>query len=159
MSENLPKKIIEIGITSARRQSSGPHFSGTAGTFRCPAGRPPRCYTQHHPEDPAPLGPTSLVIMGRRTQSEVHLHLLTRLELYAPNPSRLRLLELAHKALHRPLEITESVLLNQILINALGAQAHLHLTSNLLGHQHALFHSSTGFSDGRNCRTYQLTRE
>jgi hypothetical protein len=59
-------------------------------------------------------------------------HFLTGLSFHAPNPLRLRPFKLANKTLDRLIGIAEAVLLHQILVNALGTQAHLDLSANHL---------------------------
>jgi hypothetical protein len=69
---------------------------------------------------------------NRSSQSEVDLHFLTRPSFHAPNPLRLRHFQFANKTLYRLIGITEALLLDQILVNALGAQPHLNLSANYL---------------------------
>jgi hypothetical protein len=77
---------------------------------------------QHRTEQPRPPG-FSASLDERRAEPEIHLQLLARLALDAPNPLRFARLELGHVARHRWIGSAETVPGDQILIDALGAQS------------------------------------
>jgi hypothetical protein len=67
----------------------------------------------------------------RDSQAEIQLELFSRLAFQTPDPFGLGLSQLAHKALHRLIGISEAVFAHQILVNTLRAEPELRLGLDL----------------------------
>ena len=106
---------------------------------------------QHHPQHPTPARLAAL-FLDRRSQAEIHLHLLARLALHSPHPRRLALLELGRKPFHRLVGARKPALLHQILIDALGAQPGFQLRANR-GRKRLALALSAQRSGARICRS------
>src|ERR1700757_3726385 len=81
---------------------------------------------------------------------KIQLHLFARLAFQSVNPLWPRRSQLAHKALHRLVRIAEAVFLNQILVDALGAQAHFYLGQDHFGQRFTLAPAASAFAGGQN---------